>query len=91
MIVTVTYNGPLKLKTGRREEKVEVVNDCNIEDLLYTIDAKYKIDLFEKGTKNIKPLMWIFVNGRIIAHLQDSQTMLHDGDQVMITPPVGGG
>lgn len=92
MKVAVRYNASLAEITECREEKFEFKAGTTVQDLLHQIERKHgaEMEIFEKGTNKIKPHVWIFVNGQSVTHL-GLETVLKDGDQMVLTPPVGGG
>ena len=47
--------------------------------------------LFEPDRSKLLPHIGLMVNGRSIRLLQNMETVLHDEDEILILPPVGGG
>ena len=47
--------------------------------------------LYEPNSKKLRPYIRLMVNGRDIAFLNRMETVLQNGDEVLILPPVSGG
>ena len=47
--------------------------------------------LFEPDGSKLLSHIGLMVNGRSISLLQNMETVLHDEDEILILPPVGGG
>jgi len=47
--------------------------------------------LYEPNSKNLRPYIRLMVNGRDIAFLNRMQTILQNGDEILMLPPVSGG
>jgi molybdopterin synthase sulfur carrier subunit len=47
--------------------------------------------LFEPDGSKLLAHIGLMVNGRSISLLQNMETVLHDEDEILILPPVGGG
>jgi molybdopterin synthase sulfur carrier subunit len=80
---------------GQGEVEVSVPGESSLQELLVTMvdtwGEELKSNLFEPNST--KPLSHIrlMVNGQDIAFLNRLETVLKDGDEVLILPPVGGG
>ena len=62
-----------------------------LEELTDTWGEELAIRLFEPDRSKLLPHIGLMVNGRSISLLENMETVLQDGDQVLILPPVGGG
>ena len=62
-----------------------------LEELSNTWGDELATRLFEPDRSKLLPHIGLMVNGRSISLLQNMETVLQDGDQVLILPPVGGG
>ena len=62
-----------------------------LEELTNTWGGELASRLFEPDRSKLLPHIGLMVNGRSISLLDNMETVLHDGDQVLILPPVGGG
>jgi molybdopterin synthase sulfur carrier subunit len=62
-----------------------------IARLVDTWGDKLSSKLFNPDDNELFPYIRIAVNGRDIAFLNGLETELHDGDEVLIVPPVAGG
>ena len=62
-----------------------------LEELINTWGDELASSLFEPDRFKLLPHIGLMVNGRSISLLDNMETVLQDGDQVLILPPVGGG
>jgi molybdopterin synthase sulfur carrier subunit len=62
-----------------------------IAKLTDTWGDKLSSKLINTRNKEIFPYIRVAVNGQDIAFLKGLETELHDGDEVLIVPPVAGG
>ena len=66
-----------------------------VEDLLRNMGERWgealSSRLFEPGTHRLFSHIQIMVNGRAIGFLNRMETVLQDGDNVLILPPAAGG
>jgi molybdopterin converting factor small subunit len=80
---------------GSGEMKVCLPQGSSIKDLLFRLvemgGDELTSHLFQPGTDQCLPHIVIMVYGRSIQPLNLSITILHDGDQVFLLPPVAGG
>ena len=76
---------------GERELSVDVPNNTTVGALLDHLASRYgqkfKSELFQPDSKNIRPYIKILHNG----HGAKLNSKLREGDVVAIFPPVGGG
>ncbi len=62
-----------------------------IKELTNTWGDELVIRLFEPDGSKLLSHIGLMVNGRSISLLQNMETVLQDGDEILILPPVGGG
>ena len=62
-----------------------------LEELTNTWGDELASRLFDSDRSKLLPHIGLMVNGRSISLLQNMETVLHDEDEVLILPPVGGG
>ena len=80
---------------GRREIEFSLSQGSTVEHLLHqmvdTWGERLSTALFEPGQTGLLPHIRLMVNGRDMAFLDGMGTVLQDGDEVLIFPPVAGG
>jgi molybdopterin synthase sulfur carrier subunit len=80
---------------GQRRFEVSLAEGSTVGDLLEELTNTWGDELatrlFEPDRSELLPHIGLMVNGRSISLLQNMETVLHDGDEVLILPPVGGG
>ena len=85
----------LKEAIGEREVEVSVPEGSTLQGLLIQMvkswGKKLSSRLFEPGTGSLLPHIRLMVNGRDVAFLNNMETVLQEGDEVLIFPPVSGG
>lgn len=94
-LITITIQGYLTFKTLVGKRQVSLPAGCNLGDLL----AFLRVDLggpFEAATYDdagqLREHIVVMLNGMHCRHLPDGlSTLLKDGDQVAIFPPIAGG
>ena len=75
---SVRLNGTSEMTVGR------MLNE------LYAIYPDLRQEL-HKGREELHPSIHILVNGRDMRYINGTETVLKEGDDVRIFPPVGGG
>lgn len=85
----------IKRILGQREVEISVPDNSTLQELLITMvdtwGEELRSQLFEPKTTSPLSHIRLMVNGQDIAFLNRMETMLEDGDEVLILPPVGGG
>jgi len=85
----------LKRILGKREVKLLVPEWSTVEDLLRNMTERWGEELssrlFEPGTNRLFSHIQIMVNGRAMSFLKGMETVLQNGDDVLILPPAAGG
>jgi molybdopterin synthase sulfur carrier subunit len=91
-VQTILY---LSKIVGAREIEISVPNGCTLQGILENMVDSYGDELashlFQPKSTTILPYLRLMVNGRDIAFLDGMNTLLKDGDEVLIMPPVSGG
>jgi len=86
--ITVKYLMTFSQVTGKKKEKVEINKKATVNDLLLILYNRYGRKfkkLIEQDLENRSVLF--VVNGET----KDVSSILNDGDEVLISYPVGGG
>jgi molybdopterin synthase sulfur carrier subunit len=93
LAVTVKFFAGFREAAGKEQEKVEGVTDVGslLEELVNKFGEKMLVQLYEPGTRKLRGIVHVLVNGRSINLLEGLKTLLKDGDVVAIFPPVAGG
>ncbi|MBW1851944.1 MAG: MoaD/ThiS family protein [Deltaproteobacteria bacterium] len=85
----------IKRILGKREVELLVPEKSTVEDLLRNMVERWGDELssrlFEPGTRRLFSHIQIMVNGRAIGFLNRMETVLQDGDEVLLLPPAAGG
>ncbi len=79
--ITVLYFANVKDITGVKKETMNLTPDTSIKKLLTNISSKYP------AIKSILDVVKISVNYKMM----EMNTILNDGDEVALLPPVSGG
>ena len=96
-MILVKVRTILTLKTimGSGETELPVAEGSTLGQLVVTLVNRYGDDLashlYEPNSKNLRSYIRLMVNGRDIAFLEEMKTVLRNGDEVLILPPVSGG
>ena len=94
---TVTVHTILGIKKilGQRALDISVPEGCTVGELLEIMKKTWGENLasllFEPNSSSLLPHIVLMVNGRDIRFLNNMETVLQDGDEILILPPVGGG
>ncbi len=87
MKIKVKYFLNFKKISGHSEEELFFKNDkVNVKDVFKVLKNKYHIE-FEK----VVPKGIVMVNNRSINQLKKENTILKDGDELIIMPMISGG
>jgi sulfur-carrier protein len=96
-MITVRVRTILTLKKilGKGEVEFPVPEGATLRELLRLIVDRWGDELasrlFDPKTGAVFPHIRLMVNGRDIAFLDRMETILQNGDDVLILPPVSGG
>jgi molybdopterin converting factor small subunit len=93
--VTVQTVGLLRSLMGHREVRVPLLRGGTVGDLLAALAATYGEQvaghLADPDPAALHPALRVTVNGRDIGVLDGRQTVLADGDEVLVLTPIAGG
>jgi molybdopterin converting factor small subunit len=93
--VKVRTIGQLKALLGRGEFDVAVPDGATVGDVLALLAEKYGRTVAQHleapAAAGAHPPLRVTVNGRDIAVLDDRDTVLQDGDDLLILTPIAGG
>lgn len=85
----------LKRILGRREVELPISQGSTLKDLLGEMVEAWGDELasrlFEPDGQRLLSHIRILVNGQSIGFLDGMETVLQDGDEVLILPPAAGG
>jgi molybdopterin synthase sulfur carrier subunit len=96
-LITLKIRTILDIKKilGKREVEIAVPKESTLQALLVTMvdtwGEELRSRLFEPNSASPLPHIRLMVNGQDIAFLNGMETVLQDGDEILILPPVGGG
>ena len=96
-MITVKVRAILALKKifGKGELEFAVPEKSTLGELLAMMVNRWGDELasrlFEPKGKTVLPHIRLMVNGQDIAFLNSLETVLQNGDEVLILPPVSGG
>ncbi len=79
--ITIIYFASVKDVTGIRMESMDISNDTSIREILS------KILIFYPKLKSMLNIIQVSVNYKVV----DFNTVLKDGDEVALLPPISGG
>jgi molybdopterin synthase sulfur carrier subunit len=95
MKVKVHYLGLVKTYTNQSQDEIVLKEGTFLSELLNKLAAdfgkQFVQDIYEPGSKDIKPMFTIMVNGVIIGQLDGLNTKLKDGDTIILMPLMTGG
>lgn len=95
MNVNIRTTMGLKKTIGRARIRMMMAEGETVAGLLELLTAKWGDEmaahLFEPGGRIPRSSVMLMVNGRNIRFLNQLDTVLKDGDELTILPPVGGG
>ena len=96
-MITVKIHTILEIKKiiGQRETEVSLPRESTLRTLLAAMIETWgealENQLFDPNTSELFGHIRLMVNGRDIGFLNKLETILRDGDEILILPPVGGG
>ena len=94
--ITVTVRGTVLFegREGARKQKYEIPPGWKIWDLVDHLDhlssGRLKENLFDKPAKFRKGVR-IFINGKDVRFLEETELVLNEGDVVLFLPLLAGG
>lgn len=93
--LSIRFFTTLREITGKREEQLEVgTSHVRVKDVLDQLvemhGREFKEYVYsEEG--NVRDYLQLLVNGKSVRSMDQLDTLLKEGDQLAIVPPVGGG
>ena len=97
MRVSVRFFTILREVTRKKEEVLEFPEEEDVtitavlEKLSERYGRKFSEYVYQKKTREVKGFLQFLVNGRSMVSFKGLETVLVDGDVLVIIPPVGGG
>ncbi len=93
--VTIRLFTTLRELAGKREETLDVKDQSAtvkvaLEKLIERYGREFREYLYGEGDE-IQSYLQLLVNGKSINLMEQMDTLLKEGDQLAIIPPVGGG
>jgi molybdopterin synthase sulfur carrier subunit len=80
---------------GQREVELDLPQGTALKELLSHMvgvwGERLSERIFKAGTEELLPRIRVMVNGRDMQFLRGLETVLQDGDEVYLFPPVSGG
>jgi molybdopterin synthase sulfur carrier subunit len=92
--ITVRLFTTLREFAGTKREELEFSTAVNVENVLDALVNRYGKefrDYLYDEEKRVRGHLQLLINGKSVGLLEDMKTILKDGDQLAIIPPVGGG
>ena len=93
MKLRVKYSAQLRAAIGATEEDVELPAESSLSELLVQLAARHcaaKTHLVTAAGQ-AGPSLLMVVNDVAVAGRDAARTLLHEGDVVMLLPPIAGG
>lgn len=94
MVVTVRFIGPLRSISGKSQITLEHEGAISLREALREIVERHpqiKRALFDSELEDPRPNSLILVNGKDISVLNELETILKNGDEVVLVPVLHGG
>jgi MoaD family protein len=95
MKVKVEYLGMIKNLLNKRVEELELTESTTLQELLSKLSNLYgtpfKKEVFEPGQKDVKTGLVVTVNGVLMGQLQGVETVLKNGDNIIVMSLMSGG
>jgi len=95
MRVRVHYLGYIRNLLRRKEEEFELEKGTPLSELLNKLAGIYgepfKKEVFEPGLKDVKMGFVVTINGVLIGQLDEIETKLNEGDNVILMSLMSGG
>ncbi len=96
IILNIKFLSLIQEITGIEKLNLQIdVEQFSIMDLIHELDIKFgqsfKDLIINKKNKGIKPEILIFIDNKEIQSLQNLNTLLSDGDQIVFLSSIHGG
>ncbi len=92
--VKVKFFTTLREIVGKREEQIQLSDPASLEILIEQLSKKYGEEFEDyvcDETGKMRGHLQVLINGQSASAEQGMKTLLHEGDEIAILPPVGGG
>ena len=93
--LSIRFFTTLREITGKREEHLEVeTSHLRVKDVLDQLAEMHGREFKEyvySEEGNVRDYLQLLVNGKSVRSMDQLDTLLKEGDQLAIVPPVGGG
>jgi molybdopterin synthase sulfur carrier subunit len=93
--LSIRFFTTLREITGKREEELEFrMSDVRVKDALDKLTEMHGREFKEyvyNEEGNVRDHLQLLVNGKSVRSMDQLDTLLKEGDQLAIVPPVGGG
>jgi len=93
--VKVEYLGFIRNMLSKRTEELELHEDTSLGELLGMLSKRYGSDfkkqVYEPGQKDVKYGFVVTVNGVLMDQLHGVETLLRNGDNVILMSLMSGG
>ncbi len=92
--VRVKFFTTLREIVGKKEEYMQLSDPATLEALLEQLSEKHGEefeDYVYDGNGRMREQLQVLVNGKSVSEDTRMKTKLHEGDEIAILPPVGGG
>ena len=95
MKVKVEYLGFIRNMLSKRTEELELCEGTSLQQLLSKLSERYgaefKKQVYESGQKDVKYGFVVTVNGVLMDQLHGVETLLKNGDNVILMSLMSGG
>jgi sulfur-carrier protein len=95
MKITIHAILGIKRAIGQKKTEVDLPQDSTVEGFIVYLKKRWGDELsshlFDANNGTILPHVRIMVNGQTIQYLQGMETVLKEGDEVLLLPPASGG
>ena len=95
MKIKIHYLGLVKTYTNKSQDEIELKDGASLSELLNKLAAEFgkqfTQDIYEPSAKDVKTMFTVMVNGIVMGQLNGVDTMLKDGDKVILMPLMTGG
>jgi molybdopterin converting factor small subunit len=95
MKVKVHYLGLVKTYTKKTQDDLTLTEGNSLAELLNKLAADFgkpfNPEIYEPAKREVKPMFVVMVNGVLADQLSGLDTMLKDGDNIIVMPLMTGG
>jgi MoaD family protein len=93
MNIRVEFTGQVRTVIGQADDRVELSEGATVATLLEQLGRRYegaRPHLIDASRKPQRSLL-VAINGTALSSRQAASTVLHEGDAVVLLPPIAGG